>query len=184
MVCRVFKKKCFFKVGGGSGGAGEGIAGRQGGALESHIAAEHSPSSLNSLHYLHPNHHHYLHHHHSLQYYSHANTADNASINPATTYQVQDLLTNHRPPTSGYDFAVLPGDSGAAAMLKAYEGADDAMQNERNGNHAGEWAVLEAAGLDGRFGAAPPPPPPPQQQMSLMGGQRGGEMDLWGSYGK
>ncbi|XP_042414598.1 NAC domain-containing protein 76-like [Zingiber officinale] len=178
VVCRVFKKKCFFKVGGGGGGGvGEGIVGRQGGAVESHIAAEHSPSSLNSLHYLHPNHHHYLHHHHhnhSLQYYSHANAADNAGINPATTYQVQDLLTNHRPPTSGYDFAVLPGDSGASAMLKAY-GGDDAMQNERNGSHAGEWAVLEAVGM---------PPPPPPQQMSLIGSQRGGEMDLWGSYGK
>ncbi|KAG6488940.1 hypothetical protein ZIOFF_050198 [Zingiber officinale] len=95
----------------------------------------------------------------SINYYSHANAADNAGINPATTYQVQDLLTNHRPPTSGYDFAVLPGDSGASAMLKAY-GGDDAMQNERNGSHAGEWAVLEAVGM--------PPPPPPQQMTTTM----------------
>ncbi|RRT56608.1 hypothetical protein B296_00028441 [Ensete ventricosum] len=162
VVCRVSKKKCFFK------GSGEG---RTSQATENHvsIAASHDRSPSLSSHYIHPNlahHHRHLHHHNGLYH----------SQMPTGSYshgQVQDLMTNHRP--SGYDFGVIPGDS--APIVKPYDGALAAaaacvgMQSERDPG-PNEWAVLDGITAQQQ-----------QQQMNQMGSQRGGEMDLWG-YGK
>ncbi|CAL9187435.1 unnamed protein product [Musa hybrid cultivar] len=160
VVCRVFKKKCFFK------GSGEGSTSQ---AMENHmsVAASHDQSPSLSSNYIHSNlghHHRHLHHHNGL-YYSQMPTG------PYSHGQVQDLMTNHRP--SGYDFGVLPGDS--APIVKPYDGALAAaaacvgMQSERDPG-PNEWAVLD--GITAQ-----------QQQMNQMASQRGGEMDLWG-YGK
>ncbi|WOL14295.1 protein BEARSKIN1-like [Canna indica] len=158
VVCRVFKKKCFFKIG---TAAGDGSSSQA--AVENHHMGVEQSASLSSHYMHHPNH--YLHHHNL--YYSQIPTSSYAGH-----AQVQDLLTNHRSP-SGYDFAVLPDDS-SAAIIKPYEGglgagdACEGMQSERN--PGSEWAVLEG------MAAA-------QQQMNQMSSQRGGEMDLWG-HGK
>ncbi|THU44458.1 hypothetical protein C4D60_Mb02t07580 [Musa balbisiana] len=166
VVCRVFKKKCFFKVG------GEGSSGQ---AMENHVnvgASRQQPRALSSQ-YVHPNlthHYHHFHHHNPNLYHSHM---------PANAYshgQVQDLLTNHRP--SGYDFAVLPGD--AAAVVKQYDGGLELAAGPcevMKDPGSSQWAVLE--GMDGRLGGAAAT----AQQMNPMASQRGGEMDLWG-YGK
>ncbi|KAJ8484229.1 hypothetical protein OPV22_016714 [Ensete ventricosum] len=163
VVCRVSKKKCFFK------GSGEG---RTSQATENHvsIAASHDRSPSLSSHYVHPNlgHHHHRHlHHHNGLYHSQMPTGSYSHG------QVQDLMTNHRP--SGYDFGVIPGDS--APIVKPYDGALAAaaacvgMQSERDPG-PNEWAVLDGITAQQQ-----------QQQMNQMGSQRGGEMDLWG-YGK
>ncbi|URD88939.1 No apical meristem (NAM) protein [Musa troglodytarum] len=165
VVCRVFKKKCFFKVG------GDGSSGQ---AMENHVsvgASRQQPRALSSQ-YMHPNltrHYHHFHHHNPNLYHSHM---------PANAYshgQVQDLLTNHRP--SGYDFAVLPGD--AAAVVKPYDGGLELAAGPcevMKDPGSSQWAVLE--GMDGRLGGAAGT----AQQMNAMASQRGGEMDLWG-YG-
>ncbi|CAL9122524.1 unnamed protein product [Musa textilis] len=159
VVCRVFKKKCFFK------GSGEGSTSQ---AMENHmsVAASHDQSPSLSSHYIHPNLGH--HHHHNGLYYSQMPTG------PYSHGQVQDQMTNHRP--SGYDFGVLPGDS--APIVKPYDGALAAaaacvgMQSERDPG-PNEWAVLDGIAAQQQQ----------QQQMNQMASQRGGEMDLWG-YGK
>ncbi|KAJ8465803.1 hypothetical protein OPV22_028355 [Ensete ventricosum] len=169
VVCRVFKKKCFFKVGGDAS---------TGQATENHVnvgAGHQQPRALSSQ-YMHPNlthHYHHFHRHNPNLYHSHM---------PANAYshgQVQDLLTNHRP--SGYDFAVLPGD--ASAVVKPYDGglelaagACEVMKDPGSN----QWAMLE--GMDGRLGGASGEAAA-ARQMNPMASQRGGEMDLWG-YGK
>ncbi|WOL04118.1 hypothetical protein Cni_G12839 [Canna indica] len=168
VVCRVFKKKCFFKVG---SSRGEGST-----AVESHMnaAAGHEQTrALVSSHFMarsNMSHRHYHHHHHhptpNLYYYS-------GQYVQASSYshaQLQDLLTNHRSSTSGYDF---PCDS-----AKLYDGggmeagAGSGCEGMRRETSPNEWTVLD--GLGGASGAA---------QMNEMANQRGGEMDLWG-YGK
>lgn len=170
MVCRVFKKKCFFKVGTGVGTSQ--VSENHIGGLASH---DHQPRPLSSQ-YIHP--HLGLHHHQhpvSNLYYS---QLPPQSYSPV---QVQDLLTNHRP--TGYDFPVLPTES--SAMVKPYEGglevgACEEMQHVGEGRDQSpnDWAVLD--GIDGRFGGAGGAA---VQQVNQISGQRGGEMELWG-YGK
>ncbi|XP_010930409.4 protein BEARSKIN1-like [Elaeis guineensis] len=174
VVCRVFKKKCFFKVGTG-GGTSQASENHMGGPA-SH---DHQPRPLSSQ-YIHPHHgfhHHHHHHHHPVSnlYYS---QLPPQSYSPV---QVQDLLTNHRP--AGYDFSVLPTES--SAMVKPYEGglevgACEGMQQVGEGRDqsSNDWAVLD--GIDGRFGGAGGAA---VQQMNQISGQPGGEMELWG-YGK
>ncbi|EHA8588571.1 Protein BEARSKIN2 [Cocos nucifera] len=173
VVCRVFKKKCFFKVGTG-GGTNQGSENHIGGPA-SH---DHQPRPLMSSQYIHPHHGFHHHHHHPVSnlYYS---QLPPQSYSPV---QVQDLLTNHRP--AGYDFSVLPTES--SAMVKPYEGGlevggCEGMQQVSEGRDqsSNDWAVLDV-GIDGRFGGAGGAA---VQQMNQISGQRGGEMELWG-YGK
>ncbi|XP_038973985.1 protein BEARSKIN1-like [Phoenix dactylifera] len=171
VVCRVFKKKCFFKAGTG-GGTSQGSVIHVGGP------ASHDQARPLSSQYIHP------HHHHQQQqqqqsvanlYYSQLPTQSYSHV------QVQDLLTNHRP--TGYDLSVLPTES--SAMVKPYEGglevgAGEGMQHVDEGRDQSpnDWTVLD--GIDGRFGGAGGEG---VQQMNQISGQRGGEMELWG-YGK
>ncbi|XP_072970600.1 protein BEARSKIN2-like isoform X1 [Typha angustifolia] len=158
VVCRVFKKKCFFKLG------SEGSSTSQG--TEAHLAASmtHDQARILSSQFMHPIHHHHPHPHPSSLYYSQI---------PPNSYsyshvQVQDLLTNHRPPpSSGYDFSVLPAEPGLdVANCDAIHNVAGGGGGEGREQSSNEWAVLDG-----------------MQQMNQMHGQRGGEMDLWG-YGK
>ncbi|KAF8714829.1 hypothetical protein HU200_027362 [Digitaria exilis] len=186
VVCRVFKKKCFFKIGGG-----EGSTSSQGGdAGGAHLAMSPPPLDAAAMasHYMHPHHQYY--HHAASSYYS-------AQMQAAAPYshhvQVQDLLTNHRPgvdddAAAGYDFSGLPavehhhhhpsggldvGDGVAAdGSAQLGEGRDQAS----GGASAAEqqWQAMDGFGNGAGSSAA-------VQQMA--GGQRGGEIDLWG-YGR
>ncbi|KAF8703215.1 hypothetical protein HU200_032005 [Digitaria exilis] len=188
VVCRVFKKKCFFKIGGG-----EGSTSSQGGdAGGGHLAMSPPPLGAAAMasHYMHPHHQYY--HHAASSYYS-------AQMQAAAPYshhvQVQDLLTNHRPgvdddaAAAGYDFSGLPavehhhhhagggldvGDGVAAdGSAQLGEGRDQAS----GGASAAEqqWQAMDGFGNGGAGSSAA------VQQMA--GAQRGGEMDLWG-YGR
>lgn len=163
MVCRVFKKMCFFKAG-SEGRASQGSENYMN-PTASHDLQPRPPSSqcihpypVSNLYYSQL----------PLQSYSHG--------------QVQDLLRNHRP--TGYDFSVLPGGE-ESAMVKPYRGE---LEQAEGMQHVGEvireqslndWSTV-LDGIDRRFGSAGGPA---VQQMIQITGQRGGEIDLWG-YGK
>ncbi|XP_038987053.1 protein BEARSKIN1-like [Phoenix dactylifera] len=159
VVCRVFKKKCFFKPGTESRAS-------QGSENYMMTTASHGQLWPLSSQCIHP--HPASNHYYSqlpLQSYSHA--------------QVQDLLSNHRP--TGCNFSVLPGES--SAMVRPYEGElqAGAMQPVGEGirdQSLNDWAVI--GGVDRRFGSVGGAA---VQQMNQVSGQHGGEMDLWG-YGK
>ena len=188
MVCRVFKKKCFFKI---AGGGGEGSSSHSADAGGGHMAVsspqlgDHDHANMGSHympHGMHPQYHH-QHQHASSFYYSQMQPPETAYSHHV---QVQDLLTNHRPATdasggAGYDFSGLPvehpgldvGSSDGVAADGLPEGRD-----QTNGTSADQqWQAMAGFGNGGSATAG-------VQQLSAMNpGQRGGEMDLWG-YGR
>lgn len=192
MVCRVFKKKCFFKIAGGGGG-GEGStsqsaeAGHGGGGH--HQLAVTSPLAMAS-HYMHGMHQHpqYHQHQHSSFYYSQMQPPEAASYSHHV--QVQDLLTNHRPAAdAGYDFSGLPVEHPAAGLdVGSSDGGDGLVAEGRdhttNGAAADEQQQWQAS-MDGFSNGGGGGASAAVQQMSALNGsgQRGGEMDLWG-YGR
>ncbi|XP_039133171.1 protein BEARSKIN2 [Dioscorea cayenensis subsp. rotundata] len=137
VVCRVFKKKCFFKIG------SQGIESH---TQESHMNTKGSHElsrglTLGEAEYqnLHPN-------HYPTNLYK-SETALHYWQMPTNTYsfhgQAQDLLQNHRPPSGAYDFSGLPNVD-ACDGIQQVEGERDQTANE--------WAVLD--GVDGRFGSS------------------------------
>ncbi|XP_047071023.1 protein BEARSKIN1-like [Lolium rigidum] len=186
VVCRVFKKKCFFKIAGGGGGEGSSSqsaeAGGGGHMTVSSPMGGHDHASMSShyMHGMHPQYHHQQ--HASSFYYSQMQPPETAYSHHV---QVQDLLTNHRPATdasggAGYDFSGLPvehhglevGSSDGVAADGLAEGRD-----QTNGTASDQqWQAIDGFGNGGSAATV--------QQMSAMNpGQRGGEMDLWG-YGR
>lgn len=193
VVCRVFKKKCFFKIGGG-----EGSTSSQGADAGGHHLAVSPPlgghhdqaraSALLASHYMHP---HQYYHHHASSYYSQMQ----APAPPHAAYshhvQVQDLLTNHRPEDdagagagAGYDFSGLPVehhpgglDVGSSDGVGPDGGQLGEGRDDQASGAAEQWQAMD--GFSNGGGAAV------QQMASAMssGAQRGGEMDLWG-YGR
>lgn len=193
VVCRVFKKKCFFKIGGG-----EGSTSSQGADAGGHHLAVSPPlgghhdqaraSALLASHYMHP---HQYYHHHASSYYSQMQ----APAPPHAAYshhvQVQDLLTNHRPEDdagagagAGYDFSGLPVehhpgglDVGSSDGVAPDGGQLGEGRDDQASGAAEQWQAMD--GFSNGGGAAV------QQMASAMssGAQRGGEMDLWG-YGR
>ncbi|KAG8064640.1 hypothetical protein GUJ93_ZPchr0004g38172 [Zizania palustris] len=192
VVCRVFKKKCFFKIGGG-GGSGEG-SGSQCGDVGGHLAVspppgghDHARAAMAASHYMHP--HQYHHHHHASSfYYSQMQPAAPA---PHVAYshhvQVQDLLTNHRPTADGggYDFSSLPSVEHTGLDICSSEGgvvgADGLAEGRDQAADAASAAGQQWQAMDGfsNGGGATAV----QQMGAMSSGQRGGEMDLWG-YGR
>ncbi|KAJ0972926.1 hypothetical protein J5N97_020885 [Dioscorea zingiberensis] len=134
VVCRVFKKKCFFKVGSqGSGSHGQD---------QSHMSAEVSHElsrglTLGEASYQGLQSNHYAANLYkseaALQYWQ-------MPTNPYFHGQAQDLLQNHRPPGGAYDFSGLPS-------VDACEGIQQVEERDQTAN---QWAVLDA--VDGRFG--------------------------------
>uniref|UniRef100_A0A0D9W5F9 NAC domain-containing protein n=1 Tax=Leersia perrieri TaxID=77586 RepID=A0A0D9W5F9_9ORYZ len=207
VVCRVFKKKCFFKIGGGGGGGGEGSSGSQGGGGD--IFGGHGHHLAVSPPLDHDHHQaraamaaasHYMHHphqYHSSFYYSQMQPSPPPPPPPPHSayshhVQVQDLLTNHRPSASaadaaggGYDFsgglqpvAAAGLDVGSSDGLGEGVGRDHATGGDAGGAEQ-QWQGMDGFSNGGGGAAAVQ-----QQLASAMssGGQRGGEMDLWG-YG-
>jgi hypothetical protein len=186
VVCRVFKKKCFFKIAGG-GGEGSSSQSAEAGGGGGHMAVS-SPMGGHdhdmAPHYMHGGMHPQYHHQHASSFYY------SQMQPPETAYshhvQVQDLLTNHRPAAdasggAGYDFSGLPvehpgldvGSSDGVAADGLAEGRD-----QTNGTASDQqWQAIDGFGNGGSAATV--------QQMSAMNpaGQRGGEMDLWG-YGR
>ncbi|CAN6228278.1 unnamed protein product [Urochloa humidicola] len=191
VVCRVFKKKCFFKIGGG----GEGSTSSQGGDTGGHLAVSpplHDQARAAALasHYMHP--HQYYHHHAAASsYYSQMPAAPPHAGAYSHHVQVQDLLTNHRPAddagAGGYDFSGLPVEHhpGGGLDVGGNDGvaADGGQMGEGRDQQAGgaaaeQWQAIDGFGNGGSAAAV-------QQMAGAMssGAQRGGEMDLWG-YGR
>ncbi|KAJ3675334.1 hypothetical protein LUZ60_004376 [Juncus effusus] len=160
VICRVFKKKCFFKI------SGEGPTSQD---TEAHMRSNgyESPDQartlLTSHHYAYPHYTHNPYHNpHSSLYYPQLAAPESYS---QVQVQVQDLLTNHRP-VSNFGFSVLQNEP---------TGLETGMQNvseERDDQNTNEWAVIDGYGNAGGS--------EPVQQMNHMSGQRAGEMDLWG----
>lgn len=176
VVCRVFKKKCFFKIGGG----GEGST-SQGADAGGHLAVSpplsgHHQGALAS-HYMHP----HQYYHAASSYYSQMQQVPGPYSHHHV--QVQDLLTNHRPtPDAGYDFSGLPVEHPAAAGLDVGS-SDGGVATDGGGGQMGEAGTDQPAeqqwqAIDGFSNG---PSSAAVQQMT--GAQRGGEMDLWG-YGR
>jgi len=182
VVCRVFKKKCFFKIGGGEGSTSQGADAGGHLAVSPPLGGHHDQSrAALASHFMHPHHQYY---HHASSYYSQMQApAPHAAYSHHV--QVQDLLTNHRPGDdaagAGYDFSGLPvehhpgcldvGSSDGVAADAAHqlgEGRDQA-----SGAAAEQWQAMDGFSNGGGSTAV--------QQMA--GAQRGGEMDLWG-YGR
>ncbi|CAL5068019.1 unnamed protein product [Urochloa decumbens] len=188
VVCRVFKKKCFFKIGGGEGSTSSqgGDAGGGHLAVSPPLGGHHDQARAAAL-YMHP-HHQYYHHAAASSYYSQMPAPGAYSHH----VQVQDLLTNHRPAdddagvgAGGYDFSGLPVEHhhpGGGGQLDVggsdgVAGDDGAQMGEGRDQAAAEqWQAMDGFGN----GAAAV-----QQMAGAMssGAQRGGEMDLWG-YGR
>ncbi|PKA57186.1 Protein BEARSKIN1 [Apostasia shenzhenica] len=160
VVCRVFKKKCFYKV------AGEGSSSHGSDAMitASGAGVNIDDRSLTlSSHYLHQQQALHLHHHHHHSLYKPdlalhypQLTPEQPPENPYSHVQVHDLLSSHRPVT-GYI-------------------------------EANEWAVIDSMDQAGRFSGAGTTAVEQmnhvsQQHGGSSGGGGGGEMDLWG-YGK
>ncbi|CAN6270063.1 unnamed protein product [Urochloa humidicola] len=189
VVCRVFKKKCFFKIGGG-----EGSTSSQGGdAGGGHLAVSpplHDQARAAALasHYMHP----HQYYHHASSYYSQMPPAPPHASAYSHHVQVQDLLTNHRPTDdagagAGYDFSGLPVEHhhGGGLDVGGSDGvAADGGQMGEGSDQAGgaaaaeQWQAIDGFGNGGSAAAV-------QQMAGAMssGAQRGGEMDLWG-YGR
>ncbi|KAJ1696464.1 hypothetical protein LUZ63_004976 [Rhynchospora breviuscula] len=157
VVCRVFKKKCFFKI------TGEGATGQDAEAqmrANGSMSPDQARTLVASHHYTYPHYvHNPYHHPHNPLYYPQLAPPESYS---QVQVQVQDLLTNHRP-TSGFGFSVLPN-----APTSLETGLQDVNEDreEQGGN---EWAVMDGYGGTGAV-----------QPMNQMSAQRGGEMDLWG----
>jgi hypothetical protein len=184
VVCRVFKKKCFFKIGGGEGSTSQGADAGGHLAVSPPLGGHHDQArAALASHYMHP----HQYYHHASSYYSQMQApAPHAAYSHHV--QVQDLLTNHRPGDdaagAGYDFSGLPvehhpggldvgsSDGVAADGAQLGEGRDQA-----SGAAAEQWQAMD--GFSNGGGAAV------QQMAGAMssGAQRGGEMDLWG-YGR
>ncbi|CAN6275783.1 unnamed protein product [Urochloa humidicola] len=203
VVCRVFKKKCFFKIG---GGGGEGSTSSQGGDAVGggHLAMSPPPlgghhdqaraAALASHHYMHPHHQYY--HHAASSYYSQMPAPPHAAGAYSHHVQVQDLLTNHRPAedagagAGGYDFSGLPVehhhpggggglDIGGSDGGVAGDGGGQMGEAGRDQAGGEQWQAIDGFGNGGSAAAV-------EQMagaMSSAGAQRGGEMDLWG-YGR
>ncbi|MQM16069.1 hypothetical protein Taro_049016 [Colocasia esculenta] len=200
VVCRVFKKKAFFKATGeaNSDNSGPDDHTAMNAAAQGHGQRLHPLPMRDSL-YLHhrdqPASFEQQHHHHQvLQGLYKSDLA--LHYPPAPAHQhfahlpVQNLLSDHRTPPVGYDFPVLPGEPPVA---RPYEmgldvGACEPMQGhgcEGRDHGSNEWMMLAtrlgqdgAAAVDGRYrGAAP------EHQVGQLSHHRPGEMDLWG-YGK
>ncbi|KAL6652675.1 hypothetical protein ACP70R_011600 [Stipagrostis hirtigluma subsp. patula] len=192
VVCRVFKKKCFFKIGGG----GEGSTSQGAEAVGHHLAVspplgghhDHDQArAAMASHYMHP----HQYYHAASSYYSQMQAPAPPHAGAYSHHvQVQDLLTNHRPAAdAGYDFSGLPveqhhpgggldvgsSDGGVAADgAQLGEGRD---QQASGGTAAEQWQAIDGFSNGGSAAAV--------QQMTgaMSSGQRGGEMDLWG-YGR
>ncbi|OEL22251.1 Protein BEARSKIN2 [Dichanthelium oligosanthes] len=190
VVCRVFKKKCFFKIGGGEGSTSQGDdAGGHHLAVSPPLGGHHEQArAALASHYMHP----HQYYHHASSYYSQMQApAPHAAYSHHV--QVQDLLTNHRPADvddaagAGYDFSGLPvehhhpvggldvgsSDGVAADGAQLGEGRDQAS----GAAAAEQWQAMDGFSNGGSAAA--------QQMAGAMssGAQRGGEMDLWG-YGR
>lgn len=180
VVCRVFKKRYFFKTSGSEGSSSQGNDAGHMGTATSH---EHSPSLY--IHQQQSYHHHHMHSQASLYkpelalHYAHP-----MPTNPYSQIQVQDLLPNPRPPT-GYDFSVLPSDTSSMVNVDGCEQIHQQHVGDqgRDVPSANHWGVLD--GIEGRLGGAGESSTSvqPMNQLSQQQQQRGGEMDLWG-YGK
>ncbi|XP_040379710.1 protein BEARSKIN1-like [Oryza brachyantha] len=193
VVCRVFKKKCFFKIGGGGGG-GEGSGGSQGGDVGGHLAVS-SPlgghdqaraAMAAASHYMHP---HQYHHHHAASsfYYSQMQPAPAPHAAYSHHVQVQDLLTNHRPSAAdaaaGYDFSGLPVDQHPAGLdvgssdggVATADGLGGEGRDHATAGSEQQWQAMD--GFSNGAGAAV------QQLGAITSGQRDAAMDLWG-YGR
>ncbi|KAL6882701.1 hypothetical protein ACP4OV_011391 [Aristida adscensionis] len=197
VVCRVFKKKCFFKIGGGGEGSTSQGADAVGGhhlavspPLGGHHDHDQARAAALASHYMHP----HQYYHHASSYYSQMQPAP-APPHAAYSHhvQVQDLLTNHRPAAdaAGYDFSGLPVDhaaagggldvgssDGAVAADAGGQLAEGRADQASSGAAAEQWQAMDGFS-NGGSGAAV------QQMTGAMGSgaQRGGEMDLWG-YGR
>jgi hypothetical protein len=180
VVCRVFKKKCFFKI--GSGGEGSTSQGADAGGHHAVSPPLGGYQFTLASHYMHP----HQYYHAASSYYS---EMQQVPVAYSHHVQVQDLLTNHRPAAdAGYDFSGLPVEHPAAAGdldVGSSDGvaADGSQLGEAGRDQASgaaeqaQWQAIDGFG-NGVGSAAV------QQMTGAMGsGQRGGEMDLWG-YGR
>jgi hypothetical protein len=175
VVCRVFKKKCFFKIGGG----GEGST-SQGADAGGHLAV--SPplgghQGALASQYMHPHHQYY---HAASSYYSQMQVPAAYSHH----VQVQDLLTNHRPTADagGYDFSGLPVQHPAAAGgldVGSSDGVAPLGEGRNQASGAAEQQAQWQAAIDG-FGNGGSAAAVQQMTGAMGSGQRGGEMNLWG----
>ncbi|PWZ45530.1 Protein BEARSKIN2 [Zea mays] len=181
VVCRVFKKKCFFKIGGGEGST----TSSQGADAGGHLATMSPPlGGHHDLAYMHP----HPYYHHAASYYSQMQTPGPHATAYSHHVQVQDLLTNHRPTDddgagTGYDFSGLhvehqPGgglDVGSSDGVATDDGGQ--LAGERRDQTTGTAADHQWQAMDGfsNGGSA--------EVQQMTGAQRGGEMDLWG-YGR
>ncbi|TVU14261.1 hypothetical protein EJB05_37720, partial [Eragrostis curvula] len=180
VVCRVFKKKCFFKIGGGEGSTSQGADAGVHIAVSPPLGGHHQGGMAS--HYMHP----HQYYHAASSYYSQMQApAPHAAYSHHV--QVQDLLTNHRPAAdAGYDFTGLPVEHpGGGLDVGSSDGvaADGAQLGEggRDQQASGAAAEQQWQAMDGfsNGGSAAV-----QQMTGALGsGQRGGEMDLWG-YGR
>ncbi|WVZ85794.1 hypothetical protein U9M48_032668 [Paspalum notatum var. saurae] len=190
VVCRVFKKKCFFKIGGGEGSSSQGADAGGHLAVSPPLGGHHDQARA-ALAYMHP----HQYYHHASSYYSHMQAAPAPQAAYSHHVQVQDLLTNHRPAddatggaAGGYDFSGLPVehhhpgglDVGSSDGVAADGGGQlgEGRDDQATGTAADQWQALDGFSNGGSAAAV-------QQMTGAMtsGAQRGGEMDLWG-YGR
>lgn len=191
MVCRVFKKKCFFKIGGGEGSTSQGADAGGHLAVSPPPLGGHHDHARAAMAYMHP----HPYYHHASSYYSQMQApAPPHAAAYSHHVQVQDLLTNHRPTvddgagTAGYDFSGLPVEHHPGGGLDV--GSSDGVATDGGGGQlAGEgrdqatgaaaeqWQAIDGFSNGGSAAV--------QQMTGAMssGAQRGGEMDLWG-YGR
>ncbi|MQM02041.1 hypothetical protein Taro_034799 [Colocasia esculenta] len=201
VVCRVFKKKNFFKVPGekGAGTLGDRPPGHL--PMIDPIYLHHEePAGFVHLQVPEP----YKPEHPPLHYPQMAPPKGNHQY--YSHLQLQNFLPDHRASEVGYGFSsVLPGESsasGAVDVRAPYRvceggvGVGEPMQlrvaaGEGRDRGSGEWALLDrmmstgrlgegdaaaAAAAEGRYGGTEGPLPPHEHRPA-------GEMDLWG-YGK
>ena len=185
VVCRVFKKKCFFKIGGGEGSTSQGADAGGHLAVSPPLGGHHDQARA-ALAYMHP----HPYYHHASSYYSQMQAPGPHAAAYSHHVQVQDLLTNHRPTDdgagTGYDFSGLPVEHhpGSGLDLGSSDGvATDGGQlagegrDQTTGTAAEQWQAMDGFSNGGSAMV--------QQMTGAMssGAQRGGEMDLWG-YGR
>ncbi|XP_062185497.1 protein BEARSKIN2-like [Phragmites australis] len=180
VACRVFKKKCFFKIGGGEGSTSQGADAGGHLAMSPPLGGHHDQARVAlASHYTHP--HQYYHH---ASYYSQQMQAPEPQHAYSHHVQVQDLLTNHRPVADAvYDFSGLPVehtagglDVGSSDGVAADGGLLGEGRDQASGTAAEQWQAMDGFSNGGSAAV---------QQMTgtMSSGQRGGEMDLWG-YGR
>lgn len=185
----MFKKKCFFKIGGGEGSTSQGADAGGHLAVSPPLGGHHDQARA-ALAYMHP----HPYYHHASSYYSQMQApGPHAAAAYSHHVQVQDLLTNHRPTDdgagTGYDFSGLsvdhhhPGgglDVGSSDGVVATDGGaqlGEGRDHQTTGTAAEQWQAIDGFGNGGSAAV--------QQMTGAMssGAQRGGEMDLWG-YGR